>query len=603
VFDNVEDMETITPYWPTSIGSKGYIIVTSRNPQAARSPITMSKEIESFSIEDGAEMLLLELLSSDSEERSVAIEIATKLGGIPLAIHHIACFAADKFLSMSETLRLYENEEEMVLEGGANFGQDRTLATVWSLSISTLPVEALDLLDTIRLFDPDVIPAQLVEHFTDPKTLEVSSAFGNFAMHFQAMGNLHSRSLVRRKGSRASRIFSIHRLIQSAVRRRWTDSQKQSAFSKASFCIIRVYPRQIKGQSMAEVYQDCSAYNAHLLSIAQFYTANKDNLMPTLDFAEILAHCGWYYYERGQHSTSLDVLGTAKDICLLLTKGEMNIILGLVYSNIACVYAARRQHSEKTKYISLAILHREACLSRDNPEIQQLGISYMNFANVLQSRSVKRIEEAEIYYKKALDIRENCPGAIPEGLKITFNALGSFKFIAGDVKGARPYIERAIALRPEFKTDTTFTLHTLYVYGSIQWESGELDQGYRTHIKCLEGFKKLEGDSHFMTGLSYHKVGTLAHKMAKQPKSIDNLRAALKTFRIADAAPGFLLRTCLVLGNVLIERGQQLSDAEMVAEGMALRQEGEDLAFKITGRRNDIWSEQNFDELVARSYR
>jgi hypothetical protein len=41
----------------------------------------------------------------------------------------------------------------------------------------------------------------------------------------------------------------------------------------------------------------------------------------------------------------------------------------------------------------------------------------------------------------------------------------------------------------------------------------------------------------------------------------------------------------------------------MVAEGMALRQEGEDLAFKITGRRNDIWSEQNFDELVARSYR
>ncbi|OJD27088.1 hypothetical protein ACJ73_01528 [Blastomyces percursus] len=603
VFDNVEHMDMVAPYWPTSIGSKGYIIVTSRNTQIARAPLTMSKEIESFSTDDGAKMLLSGLDSYSPDEEKVAYEITAKLGGLPLAIHHMACFATDRMLSLSDVLKLYEEEESMVIEADVHFGQDRTLATVWSLSISTLSEQSLELLDTISLFDPDSIPTQLIEHFNALNAPDISSAFTNLGSHFKAMSNLHSRSLVRKKGPRTSQILSIHRLIQSAVRRPWTDSQKLTAFQNAAFCISQVYPRQIKGQSLAEMYSECATYNSHMLSIHKFYCANKDKLIPTLEYAEILAHCGWYYYERAQLNSSMDVLTTAKEICLQLTQGKMNATLGLVYNNIACVYAARRQREENMKYINLSIRHREASLSRDDPEIQQLGISYMNYANVLQSRSVRRVEEADMYYKKALEIRETCPGGTPEGLELTLTALGSFKFIAGDVKGAQPYIERAIKLRPLLKVDTTFTLHTLYVYGSIQWELGEREEAYKSQLRCLEGMKKLEGESHFMTGVSYHKIGCLAHMMGKELEAIENLVSALKTFRAVDTAPGFVPRTCLVLGKVLIERGQRLGDDSIVAEGTALKQEGSDLAFAITGRRDNMETERDFDELVARSYR
>ncbi|KLJ08810.1 hypothetical protein EMPG_15756 [Blastomyces silverae] len=48
--------------------------------------------------------------------------------------------------------------------------------------------------------------------------------------------------------------------------------------------------------------------------------------------------------------------------------------------------------------------------------------------------------------------------------------------------------------------------------------------------------------------------------MGKELEAIENLRAALKTFRGVDTAPGFVPRMCLVLGKVLIERGQRLGD-------------------------------------------
>ncbi|PGH08413.1 hypothetical protein GX51_01240 [Blastomyces parvus] len=164
------------------------------------------------------------------------------------------------------------------------------------------------------------------------------------------------------------------------------------------------------------MYAECATYNSHMLSVPQFYCANKEKLIPTLDYAEILARCGWYYYERAQLNTSMEVLTTAKEICLQLTQGKMNTTLGLVYNSIACVYAALRQREDNMKYIKLSVRHREASLSRDNSEIQHLGISFMNYANVLQSRSVMRLEGAGMYCKKALEICETCrPGVHQTG--------------------------------------------------------------------------------------------------------------------------------------------------------------------------------------------
>ena len=54
VFGNVEDLDLLRPYWPMPIGVKGSVMVTSRNPNILRSPLTMSKEIGCFSKEDGA---------------------------------------------------------------------------------------------------------------------------------------------------------------------------------------------------------------------------------------------------------------------------------------------------------------------------------------------------------------------------------------------------------------------------------------------------------------------------------------------------------------------------------------------------------------------
>ena len=546
VFDNVDDLDIVRPYWPTQVGGGGRIITTSRDPGIGRrdSPLTESREVECLSPQQGADLLLSQLSESDSDpnRRALALQISNRLGGLPLAIIHMASFIEDGSHSLSSFLRLYEEHSSMLINqrpSGANFAYKHELATCWSLSMSSLPEDhiASDLLDLLSLFDPDQIPIQLIEHFDPPSNL-VCNAVNDIKAQSQALPHLTRRSLIKKTKGDTGHILTMHRLVQGAARRRWDAIQRGRVLDWAVFCICRVYPHQDKGQSMTEFYPICAQYTQHLISIEKFYREHKGDLAPNGALGEILAHCSWYLFERGQMDLALGVLSTAEEICQSISLGQYSQILGLIYNNLGAVYMIKRDNEKGLSYTQLAITHREGSISHDDPEIQQLSISYMNYANDMQT--LDGFDRAKVisYYKKSLEISETCPGSTPEAKELILSnmAYAHWRFEMFDE--AEQFVQRALSLHPACRHLTSYMLYTLYYSGNIQCALGNIREGYAIHRDCLEKRRKLLGEGHFATGVSYYKTGCLAYTLGNIEESIKLLSEAETGFRNHRDDPG-----------------------------------------------------------------
>ncbi|KAF2655410.1 hypothetical protein K491DRAFT_778721 [Lophiostoma macrostomum CBS 122681] len=596
VFDNVETIADILPYWPNVIGKKGHIIVTSRNPAAARTrPLTDRMEVECFSVTEGVELLISELGDISSHvDRTIAEEVVKRAGCLPLAINHMASYISEHHGSLMDRRFLdeFDKQENLVLDEhvatGTNWDYEKTLATCWTLSIDSLRDPAPELLDILALYDPDVIVCKLLEHFQDTEAEALCKALSDQQTQFQALSSLQRFSLVKRRAVRGGVLeaFQIHRLIQDAVRRRWDSDQRwQQAFDRAIYCLSKLYPRQVNGGSMVASYPDCALYNTHIVSILRHYSKNKSKIRANLGFAEVLAHCGWYFYERGQIAVAEEILTPAKSICDRETLGRMNKTLALVYNNLAGVYFSKELVQLCAETMKICIQHRKACLDRTNPEIQELAMAYSNYANNLSD--LGHAKEANTYYRKALDIRENCPGCTPDLMEHTLYNFAFFLNTIGQVDEAFEYMERALVQHSAISHVSGLSLYTLYFYGNLLWDREKFERACEIHKNCLRERTKIEGTEHYMTGSSMYRVGELLCAMESQEEGISHLRQALENFRLnmENGDKGLLPRTCLRLGKILIDRGSSIGDERSVLEGEELWKEGISLAWSRKNKR------------------
>ncbi|KAF4546383.1 Nb-arc and tpr domain protein [Lasiodiplodia theobromae] len=514
ILDNADDLEYVKPYWPARIGGGGSIILTSRNPEASGSPLTASEKVECLPQEAAADFLLFQGPKFRSESRSLTLKVAERVGGLPLALCHVASFVEENFISCSELLEMWESheDEEFIMEHnavGALFGYEKTLKTVWDVSLNKLresAPDAIDLLDILALLDPNGISIQILMHFRKPPAKKMCRCISERPSHLSSRARLRRLGLIDFDESRSTggqeQVIMIHRLVQDAAKRRWNDSERQRAFECACYCMSEVFPRQIKGQSMIDFYPACGNHSAHILRLDQYFQDNHEQLKPSIAFAEALAHCGWYFYERDQILTAKRVLETAEKICLDLTP-PYNLILGLVYNNMGAIYVDLRKREQGAEYTFKAIQNREACLSRDDPNIQELATSYSNYANHI--RKLGSRDRAREYYFKGLEIRENCPGCTPALLELTLHNIANFYYENGEMQTACRYMERALSQHPLCGRTTNYMLNTRYAHGMIQRALGDIPAAYQTHKDCLEESIIIGGKNHTMTAVSYHR--------------------------------------------------------------------------------------------------
>lgn len=617
ILDNADDLSVVMGYWPVCTGGGGCIILTSRNPGVSHrtSPLTQTAKVECLEPDLAVELLMrlspAKAYESERDYKESAREVAERSGGLPLALCHAASFVNESSISFTDVLKIWDDtdgreeytEYDHYLDNGETFGYQKTLKSAWALSMARLDAASLvgsegslhdasKLLDILALLDPNGISDSVVTHFEKPNAIYQGACVSNRRQHFLARGKLLKLGLIEINHSQnaGKQTITIHRLVQEAAQRRWKPvhapgdakhrARKQIAFTSACYCVSEVFPRKGKGPSMISEYSVCAEHSSHVLSLARFYQNNKGSVEPDLLFAETLAHCGWYFYERQQITSAKLVLDLAEEVCLKITSGEWNLISGLIYNNLGAVWVILMDRSLGAQYTYKAIQHRENCLSMEDERIQELATSYGNYANHLRRLDPK--ENAVKYFLKGLNIRENCKGCTPDLLELTLHNIGNFFGELEEYDTAMKYIDRALSLHPQCQGPNSFIATTEYAHGKIQCALGNFESAYEIHKTCLKHREQVKGSDHPYTAASHHRVGCLAYQLGKDTEGIEHIRTAERIFRTSvDAHEGMLARTLMVLGKVCREIGYRTNDAEMIAEGDGFTGEGLQLVKKI----------------------
>lgn len=507
---------------------------------------------------------------------------------------------------------------------------------LYGLFLGKLPREENDLLDILSTVDPDRIPVELFEHFGHAKEHNVRGNLGTSDSACTTLSNiltandtlqraiqsLSVKSLLEdtkqklaiartpgraepvvdtRHSSECRAELRVHRMTQLMTRHRLAQhpEQQRQAFANAAFCICKSFPQQQLGGSMVPLYPACAKFTDHLLALLYYYEQNKDAALPVNDaFAETLAHCGWYFFEIGETGPACRVLHAAKSICSGPSQTS-----GLTNNNLGAVYMLRRKEKIALEYTERAIADRKAFIPENVPEIEQLAISYMNYANDLQLVQPVDRDKCAGYYTRALEIVEKRLSNTPHNPQLVLCNTAFAYYRWGELDRALDFIKKATALNKECGLDTTFILYGLYYYGNIQRARGERQEGYVIHVDCLERRQKLQTNAHYTTGVSLHKTGRLEYELGRPEKAIEYLQAAEKTFLDDTDDRGLWPRTCILLGRVMMEVGCRQDDRNMVVEGEGFKKGGLDAARiqkKDFGDGND---DTELESLVREVYR
>lgn len=189
IFDNIEDILDIKPFWPSAPGS---VLFTTRKPTvaaAALGPAQTKLQIKPLESDESLQLFTLLMRESPNHrpewlegatlpaEEHIAIQqLLVYLGGLPLGIRQSAALIKIKKLPVTKFLRRYEKAggNTKTLTGKSFvFDQDYdyALETVWKMSFENInsDQDASTLFGAICLLSPDEIPPDI---FVSPESVK-----------------------------------------------------------------------------------------------------------------------------------------------------------------------------------------------------------------------------------------------------------------------------------------------------------------------------------------------------------------------------------------------------------------------------------------------
>jgi NB-ARC domain len=194
IFDNVESWEAISPYLPYPIGrTTGSVIITTQSHDLAGLPQGSRRlKLEPFDEDAGSEMLLgyLRKDRKTDPEKDLAREISTFVGGLPVAIAHVAGYADYSHYSLDELLETFrewrrrtgvatdEADDLPMAFRKAAFSYDQTLSMVWNVTLRELSRDAQDVMYILAYLNCEAVPESMLWgrmheepslHFLDPR--------------------------------------------------------------------------------------------------------------------------------------------------------------------------------------------------------------------------------------------------------------------------------------------------------------------------------------------------------------------------------------------------------------------------------------------------
>ncbi|KAE8136798.1 hypothetical protein BDV38DRAFT_283736 [Aspergillus pseudotamarii] len=577
VYDNFETWAITKPYWPS--GSHGSILVTTQHSYISHISSHPPLELKVLDRTQGGELLLcllhrLENQTMAVEEISAARQISEMLGGLPVAISHMAGYIQETHCSLQEFIEMYtkRQESQIIWEGGRDphYQYSRALPTVWEVALNELSPEARRIINVVSMLSPSHIPEAMLFGDSGHHEMKLKSK--------QLLRSLHSRQLVKREMVDNQGYWSIHRSLQLHLLHLLDKApyDRQSAFEEAVDIVRRAYPRQSSIQAPSnhnwELQEACLPHVVHLQNVFENAPPSDSEmtLAPSQNFVHLLGDLGNYMWERALYDKGVATLELAEKIYEtqtwddLIEHSKVATILGVLSQEIGI--SGRQQGLDRCRK-SLALRKRHMANLR-NQNIPPSRDEKLLFANAFNDVACSLLEyacynQAKGYLDESISIK--CSLDLPENGTAFFNFAENFKNLAivrlaqKQPDEAMRLIERATTLmEANVGVHAATTQSFLFHRANILYCTGKYANALDAHESVLQARMEIFGErahtlnSYFACGLAYRALGDLKNARARLEKCVD-LHEAVYWPSECKARAGYALGSVL---QELVNRGE-----------------------------------------------
>jgi tetratricopeptide (TPR) repeat protein/transcriptional regulator with XRE-family HTH domain len=491
IWDNVEDLALLDRFLPPT--RQGAILITTRSQ--ALGTFARGVDLLPMEQEEGTLFLLRRAKVLESEatnghlqqlsmskpgEYAAAMELATVLGGLPLALDQAGAYIEETGCSLSGYLQRYEQQCTHLLDRRGNLARNHPHSVTMTFRLSMVRVErehpaAADLLRVCALLHAEAIPEELFVEGATHLGPELALVAADPSRFDQAIVVLRDLSLLQRQSE--MRTLSLHRLVQAVLResleataaQQWSGRVLQAintAFPEPDFInwarCERCVPHAQRGlqlveqagRSMLEARELFSKAGSYLLERGRYAEAerflvqactlgeqqHKGNDMETASMLDRLATLYWRQEKYQQAEPLFQRALAISEQCL----GPTHIDTAKYLNNLALLYYGQGNYkqAERLQHRSLTIVEHQL-----EPLHSHLAQNFDNMARIVQAQG--KYTQAEQLYQHALTIWESQSGPPQPSMTFSLNNLGNLYLEQGKYELAEPLFQRALAIRQQ----------------------------------------------------------------------------------------------------------------------------------------------------------
>jgi tetratricopeptide (TPR) repeat protein len=504
VFDNLADLDAITPYLPAAGPTQVVITSTVRGAERTGRPVPVD-------VFDEATALRF-LRQATGLHDDGARTLATALGFLPLALAQAAARirAGWDYPTYLDHFRRYPVERYLTRRAGEQY----PLGAAGAILIALEPFYPSDLLDTLAVFSPDGVSRDILA--ADDRIDD-------------ELEKLYEASIVEFVGD-STRVVTMHRLVQRIIRDRSCHtgtylqvlSRQADHLAGMTFSATEAWRLKQRGDELVRqidaLWENSTNQTVsifldsilrmrvwgvrHLIATAALARAiplarnvvsdvkaffGEDHEL-TLTAAETLAKA---YESAGRVGEAITLYEQIlADRRRLLGEDHPSVLTSA--NNLACAYQSAGRLDEATPLLEQILTHMQRVLGEDHPHTLATA---NNLANTYQSAG--SLSEATRLHEQTLTGRRRALGKEHPSTLTSANNLAYAYKAAGRLSEAIPLYEQTlVAARRVLSEDHPDTLGSASNLADAYHSVGRLDEAVQLHEQTLTVVRRVLGENH-----------------------------------------------------------------------------------------------------------
>lgn len=525
IFDNLETLDTVTPYLPDKIN--GRILITTRNNRIDYGTPFL---LDVFNLNEALFFMKRRLSKNNeckmeyynyddfSEKSTILIK---RLGYLPLALEQAGAYIKEVRCSISNYLELLKQSSiDAFSDKYASPEYYESIVTsTWNISFAALEEGSRQLLNLCAYMGADNIP---VKFFVEMKSQLPTPLSDDLSIQLtlnRIVTGLRTYSLT----SGTVEFINIHRLVQEVIRKHHEvediSSSDKIGWLQLDFDMLGKYlPTSCEEPNSVSRFMQMAI---HAESIAEHYSisAKADNIKLANVYAKIgecYDDCGIFTNAFSNYFNSLKI----KEQYL----GKDHPDTAIQYDNIGLSYTKIGDYQEAIKWHKKAINILESSLGKENLET---ATAYNNLGLALVRNG--DYDSGIEWYQKCLTIELKILGNEHIEIAADYNNIGEAYHQKHDEESALKYLMFALKIKEKqlgsMNSNTAITYNNL---GSVYWRLRQYDEAIKYTEKSFNVYQTIYGEKHPNSALEMANLASIFADKGDLEKARDYYIKAIK---------------------------------------------------------------------------